>query len=290
MDDNKLIILAAGASSRMKNSKDDVLDSKTLLQANQRTKGLIDIDNAGRPLLDFLLYNAKKAGYTNIFIVINAKDELIKKHYGSKLKGNSFNGLTISYAIQHIPPDRTKPLGTADAVAQTLQQYPELQKQYFTVCNSDNLYSENAFKQLIEVNEKSAFIAYNRGTLQFKSNRINQFALVALDQDNYLQDIIEKPLENDNVKYEDSQGVLRVSMNIFKFYGPLSSHYLLNCPISEKRKEKELPTALLNMVNDHQYSIIGIPMSEHVPDMTSKEDITIMRVYIQDNYPDFNWE
>lgn len=290
MEDNKLIILAAGASSRMKKSVGKLSDSSMVQQVLNRTKGLISIDNSERPLMDYLIYNAKKAGYTTIYIVISEHDNLIKTFYGSQLRGNVFNGVTINYALQYIRETRIKPLGTADAVAQTLQQYPELQNDYFTVCNSDNLYSENAFKKLIEVAGKSAFIAYDRDALNFETDRINQFALVALNGDNYLQEIIEKPTESDSLKYRDANDILRVSMNIFKFYGPLFSDYVLNCPISEKRNEKELPTALLNMVKDHSQSVIGIPMSEHVPDMTSHEDIAIMKAYIKANYLDFNWK
>lgn len=279
-----LIILAAGASSRMKNSIDDSLDKQLAAQANTRTKGLIPIAK-GRPLLDFLMYNAKKSGYTNIYLVISEKDKMICNRYGG-----CFEGLSMTYAIQYVPRGREKPLGTADAVAQTLQQYPNLQGEYFTVCNSDNLYSKEVFKKLLHTKALNAFIAYDRDALNFHFKRIQQFALVSLDEENYLQDIIEKPSETKSKKYVDSFGKLRVSMNIFLFYGPLFSPYVINCPITKSRNERELPTALLNMLNDHPKSVVGIPVSEHVPDITSKKDIALMREYIEENTGDFNLE
>ncbi len=65
-----LIILAGGASSRMKQSNAVGLSAEEIQQSNQRTKGLISIDGSGRPLLDYLLYNAKQAGYRHIYLVI----------------------------------------------------------------------------------------------------------------------------------------------------------------------------------------------------------------------------
>ena len=64
MNDN-LIILAAGASSRMKQQMqiNTSLTNEELQQANKRSKALISIDVSGRPILDYLLFNAEKAVY-----------------------------------------------------------------------------------------------------------------------------------------------------------------------------------------------------------------------------------
>ena len=71
---NNLIILAGGASCRMKKpATSKTINSDETEQANNRSKSLISLDKTGRPVLDYLLYNAKKAGYKNIYIVINEK-------------------------------------------------------------------------------------------------------------------------------------------------------------------------------------------------------------------------
>ena len=284
-----LIILAGGASSRMKKETKANLSDDIAVQANTRSKSLISIDVTGRPVMDYLLYNAKQSGYTNIYIVIGEKESLMKEFYGDKIKGNDFNGLTINYAIQYIPKDREKPFGTADAVSQTIVQYPELNTQTYTVCNSDNLYSKAVLKALRATSHENAFISYDRDALQFNMERIAQFALVSLDQEDYLKDIIEKPSIKDSEFYKDRFGKLRVSMNIFKFNGAMFQDYVLHCPVNEKRNEKELPTALLNMIKDYPTSVIGIPVAEHVPDLTSKEDIAILKEYIEKNYKDMDW-
>ncbi len=283
---NNLIILAGGMSSRMKKpSSLNHIGKEEVQQANNRSKSLISVGNSGRPLMDYLLYNAKKAGYKNIYIVINEKGQMFKDFYGDKNSNNVFKGLNISFPIQHIPKERTKPFGTADALYQALEQYPKLQKEQFTVCNSDNLYSEKAFYLIRNTNNKNAFISYDRDTLDFNQKKVFSFAIMNLDADNYLKDIIEKPDLSIADKYKDHESKIRVSMNIFKMDGETIFPYLKNCPINNIRNEKELPTVVLNCVADHPKSFLGIPLAEHVPDLTAKDDISILKKHIETHYP-----
>tara|TARA_B110000046_G_scaffold185413_1_gene226929 strand:- start:3916 stop:4788 length:873 start_codon:yes stop_codon:yes gene_type:complete len=290
MHDN-LIILAGGISSRMKKSStSNKLSKEDENEANIKTKSLISVGNEGRPLMDYLLYNAKNAGYKNIYIVINEKGGLFKEFYGKNSADNNFNGLNISYAIQYTPENRIKPFGTADAVFQAVEQFPELKYQQFTVCNSDNLYSQKALKKLRETTNSNAFISYNRDNLEFSLEKILSFAIVNLDAENYLKNIIEKPSAETANSHKDDLGKIRVSMNIFKLDGNIIYLYLKNCPIHSIRKEKELPTAILNMVKENSKAVLGIPISEHVPDLTSKDDIVIIKKYLKKQYPkNLNW-
>lgn len=285
-----LVILAGGASSRMKkeNSNPDI-NKEEVAQANERSKGLIGVGPDNRPLLDYLLYNSKKAGYKNIYIIIGEQGGMFKKFYGKKRKGNNFHGLTISFAIQYIPKGREKPFGTADALLQAVDQYPELNSDSYTVCNSDNLYSLEVLYKLRGTKSPNAFISYDRDALDFSSERISRFALTKLDENNCLLDIIEKPSSTIVDNYRDTQGKLRVSMNIFKLSGQMVYKYLRNCPIHPERNEKELPSMLLNLLKDYPNSILGIPFSEHVPDLTEKKDIAVVKEYLKKFYPQLNW-
>ncbi|TVZ60075.1 glucose-1-phosphate adenylyltransferase [Flavobacteriaceae bacterium MAR_2010_105] len=268
-----LIILAGGASSRMNAS----LNSSSFTWKN---KALIGIDSDGRPILDYLIANAEKAGYTNLIIVTGEHADEFKSFYGGKQSNNLFRTLKISYVTQYVPNDREKPLGTADALLQALQQYPYLKSSSFTVCNADNLYSVEAFKTLIQSSDKNAFIAYDRTGLNFDTERISKFALVQLDHEHYLNNIIEKPELHEIPKFRDTTGSLRVSMNIFKLNGNNIMPYLKNCPMNPERHEKELPTAVLNMCNDIPKAMKGILFHEHVPDLTSKDDIAVLKHYL----------
>ena len=290
MHDN-LVILAGGASSRMKKQvTSDNLTAEEIAQANERSKGLIGVGPNGRPLLDYLLLNAKNAGYKNIYIIIGEQGDLFKEFYGTQDKNNNFHGLNISFATQYIPEGRVKPFGTADALYQAVEQYPELNSQSYSVCNSDNLYSTAALQALRETTSPSAFISYDRDAMQFPLERISRFAIAKLNENNFLLDILEKPSADVLKDYKDSEGKLRVSMNAFKFNGSLLYPYLKNCPVHPERDEKELPTVLLNSLADHPNSALGIPFSEHVPDLTAKEDIAEVKEYLKQHYPTLDWE
>ena len=284
MHDN-LIILAGGASSRMKKSMASAtLSEAEIKSANSVSKALIGIGKDNRPILDYLLFNAEKAGFKNVFIVVGEHSDSFKKHYRDTSE-NAFHNLALHFATQYIPKGRIKPFGTADALSQALGQYPHLQNETFTVCNSDNLYSVDVFKALRKNKDANAFISYDRDGLLFTMERISRFALVLLDAENYVSNIIEKPSEDKVEGYRDIHGKFRVSMNIFKLNGSEIHPFLLHCPIHLERNEKELPLAILNMCKNNPKALKGIPFNEHVPDLTSKEDIEILKKYIEVHFP-----
>jgi len=286
-----LVILAGGVSSRMKKSSaGKEVSSEKAKEADSKSKGLIGLGKKNRPIMDYLLYNAKQAGIKNIVILNSPKNkEMFHKQYGAKETDNDFHGLQISFATQYIPEDREKPLGTADALYQAMDQREELKEKQFLVCNSDNLYSPEGFQLLIEDDHPNAWVDYDRSGFDFSQKRIEAFSVTDTDEDGYLKDIIEKPEKKDVSKYADEDGKIRVSMNLFKFDGEMIFPYLRDCPLDPKRNEKELPTAILNMVADNSRSMYGIPHREHVPDLTRKKDILKVQEYIEEKYQDLSW-
>ena len=274
-----LLILAAGMSSRMKASSSKQIEYKKLHQANTRSKGLIEIGTDSKPLIYYLLFNAQQAGYKTIYLITGKDSSLFRRI----IKGFSdLNHLQIKYITQHIPSTRAKPWGTADAVFQALEQFPNLKKEYFSVCNSDNLYSVKAFQNIKEIEGGGALIAYDMDFLKFTKKKISGFALLVFDLNFNLQEIIEKPNPDDFKNYLDSKGCLYVSMNLFTFSGDQFYSFLKECPVHPTRNEKELPSAILNMVHASPGSVIGIPMQEHVPDLTNKEDILHFENHLKD--------
>lgn len=271
---DSLIILAGGASSRMKNSIDPSLSSEKSAQANNRSKGLIEV--AGRPFLSYLLDNILKAGFKNIFIVTGEDSELFKSTYE---KNKDFSKLDFNFVTQYIPKGRVKPLGTADAVYQALIQYPDLKNKKFCVCNSDNLYSTEVFRLLKECNHDQALIAYDRDKLLYPKERISRFAVMRFIGNYQLTEIIEKPDQEKISYYMDIDNKVRISMNIFLFNGKIFFKYLENCPIHLVRDEKELPSAIMCMLGEN-HKIFGITVGENVPDLTSKEDISKLEEYL----------
>lgn len=285
-----LIILAGGVSSRMKNSEaSENLTKSEIEQANVRDKGVIEVGKKRRAFLDYLLYNAQSAGYKKIIFVTGEEYTLFREFYGLADSGNDFHGLEISYSIQRIPPGREKPLGTADALLSALETYPYLKETKFSMCNSDNLYSEKAFKLILTTSSPNSFIAYDTEVLHLPAERISRSAVVKVNDGGYLTDILEKPDNADLKHFRDSEGRIRVSLNLFKFSGDLIYAYLLNCPVNEIRGEKEIQTAIINMLRDFPETMLSIPLAEPAPDLTEKNDIVDIGIYLDEMYPLLDW-
>ena len=273
-----IVVLAAGMSSRMKKSVDSNIDDSKANEANNKSKSLITFGN--KPFIYFLLKNILDAGFETVIMVVG-KDFQDFKNQIDELKLPS--KIEVKYAIQKIPNDRVKPFGTADAVSQTMQQLPELQKTSFCVCNSDNLYSASSLKLIRENSFENAVLAYDRDSLDFPKERVSSFSILMMDTEFNLVNFIEKPTPEQVSENLDENGKIRVSMNIFKFNGNQSFDFIKNCPINPLRNEKELPSALVNMISEDGLYMKGIPIAEHVPDLTSKADINTIQKLIDSN-------
>ena len=275
MVNESLVVMVGGASSRMKKSLESAnLDEKTRSIAQRLHKSLIPLGETGKPLLHYLIGNAIDAGYKQIYLITSKENDGFREVVGHKDRDNEYRGVLVHFAIQHIPEGREKPLGTADALEQCLNQYPELKKTKFTVCNGDNLYSTGALEDLKKSRETlNALISYGSSGLNFSDERLAKFALMDISSEGFLKGIIEKPEISKLDTYRDDLGELRVSMNIFSFSGEEVYPYLVNCPVHPIRNEKELPEAVRTMVADHPKSIFCFPRSENIPDLTSAEDI-----------------
>ena len=270
-----IVVLAAGMSSRMKKSADSEIDNKKAEEANKKSKSLITFGN--KPFIYFLLKNISNAGFETVIMVVGNDHDDFKSQIDLL---DITSKLEIKYATQKIPKDRVKPFGTADAVFQTMEQIPELQNESFCVCNSDNLYSSSSFKLIRENSFENAVLAYDRDSLEFPKERVSSFSILMMDGDFNLVNFIEKPTPEQVSENLDENGKIRVSMNIFKFNGNHTFDFIKNCPINPIRIEKELPSAIVNMISDNSFYMKGIPIAEHVPDLTSKADINIIQKLI----------
>lgn len=275
MKNNSLVVMAAGMSSRMKESmRYTQLGKKVTEVAMQQHKSLIPLGKHGRPLLFYLLRNAKQAGITTIYLVTSTDNHGFKTFEQQYYGEGELRGIAVKYAIQNVPVGRQKPMGTADALLQCMEQHPNLLKEQFTVCNGDNLYSVRSL-QLLRKERLSphALIAYDRSGLEFSDEKIAKFALLRVTEEGFLSATVEKPDLTQLDRFRDARGTLRVSMNIFNFTGSEIYAYLKKCPLHPVRLEKELPEAVRNLIRNEVKGMLCIPLSEHVPDLTSAEDI-----------------
>ncbi|NKI33366.1 sugar phosphate nucleotidyltransferase [Croceivirga thetidis] len=279
---NSLVIMAGGASSRMKRSLEGAnLDADVIYAAQNWHKSLIPIDDHKRPLLFYLLRNAVNARIQKVYIITSAENQPFYKFLDSHGSEELLTKLQIEIAIQKVPEDRDKPLGTADAVQQCMDQYPELKQQYFTVCNGDNLYSSNVMGKLrMERTAPHAIMAYSGSGLGFDDERLSKFAVMDIDPNGNLLQIIEKPDVTELNQFRDEHGELAISMNIFNFSGEHIYSFLMNCPLHSIRNEKELPDAVRMAVRENPSAFSCIPVSELLPDLTTSDDIKKMNLYL----------
>ena len=288
MDPN-IVILAGGVSSRMKKQASQTLDvdPSLLRDAGIKAKAMLGVGGGSRPFLDYLLSHISRAGYKNVVIVVSDRDPSIRDHYEHNGAARQFKGFNFTYAVQPIPAGRTKPLGTADALLHGLKAGSQWKGQAVTVVNSDNLYSIEVLRLLLADKHPNALIDYDRSALKFDQDRIAQFAVIRKDPEGFLQDIIEKPGPLQIDAAADKHGRVGVSMNIFRFSYDMILPCLEAVPLNPQRQEKELPTAVKMMVNEHPRSVYTIPISEHVIDLTSQVDIPAVKQYLAKEFPEF---
>lgn len=279
MNKARLVIMAGGASSRMKNSLDtEKIDPKIRSIAQKVHKSLIPLGKTQTPLLIHLIENAKEAGYREIYIITAADNQAFKTALEAHSKRLESPKVTVFYAIQHLPPGRQKPMGTADAVLQAMAQYPELEKGSFTLCNGDNLYAASSLAQLLKpYSSPHAIVSYDRSGLDFPEERIRRFAVLLHDEEGFLSTIIEKPTAQQVATLQTANSPLYVSMNLFRFNGKLLKPYLENCRVHPERQEKELPEAVHKLVEENNQAVYGFKVSENVPDLTAAADLLNFR-------------
>lgn len=278
-----LIILAGGISSRMRKApvRAEGIDPRLIRDADDKPKSMIGVGGGGRPFLDYLLMNAVAAGYRDAVLVVGQSDVAMRAYYSPGLVEELGHGLRLSFAEQPIPEGRTKPLGTANALQCGLQSRPDWRGSRFTVCNSDNLYSVEALRQLLLADYPAALIDYERDSLQFERERVEQYAILSKDDEGFLVSMVEKPTPDQIAAMAGPDGRVGVSMNIFRFDYDLIIPYLSRVPLHPVRKEYELPTAVAMLAPEHPRTVKTIPRAEHVPDLTSRDDLARVQEYLR---------
>ena len=259
---DKLVVLAAGSSTRMSTSLGEA-------QGSRMTKCMIPVGKGKnkKPFLHYLLKNAEQAGFGEVVLVAAPADSSIEQYFGNK-----FGSINLSRVVQTVPEGRRKPDGTADALLQVLKARPSWKGNSFCVCNSDNLYSTSILNKLRVSSSPVAMPCYDRNGLMYPIDRTNRFAVIRVSEDFTILGIIEKP-NNLQIQKNMVNGIVYVSMNLFKLNYEAAFTALRNVPFNSKRDEKELPEAVQLLIESKPGCMKGIPLSEHVPDLTSALDI-----------------
>lgn len=268
-----LVIMAGGRSSRMKKSAHQLGDEYLASKVQQLHKSLIPLGTSQTPLLSRLCLEAFKAGVTEVIVVTSPENDSFLEWKKSFEKNTPQAVKAIHFAIQLPDAASGKPMGTADAVFQAMQQYPKLKNQRFIIANGDNLYSANALSKAVHhTSTPHATVAYEASALGYPEERISSFALIRTTHQ-YVSEIVEKPPVETLGRFKDAEGNLMVSMNLWLANGSSFFNTLERCPIHPERNEKELPEAFRLAIKDDPSSVLAHLVHEALPDLTSVSDL-----------------
>jgi dTDP-glucose pyrophosphorylase len=256
MQMNKAVILARGLGTRMRREDNGTeMSPEQTAAAKTGVKAMMPID---RPFLDYVLHDLADAGCSKVCLVIGPEHDTVREYYASI----PCERLQIDFAIQE------KPLGTADAVA-AAEGFADGDS--VLVINSDNYYPLEALQTLFKLNG-SGVAVFEREAMLAESNiaaeRIPSFAVVKIDPQGYMEQIIEKP--DEEILNQLAEPIC-LSMNCWRF-GP---DIFEACRKIEPslRGELELPDAVEYTMKQMNQKYKVVVVKAAVLDMSYRSDV-----------------
>lgn len=261
---NRIVILAAGRATRMRSSAAARPQHAQTTEALSRPKPMMRVGPNGEPMLQLILEQALRAGFTEATVVLTPSDTITPSFLAKWNEGVTGERMRLATAVQ------PEPKGTGHAVLCALEQDAVAQGEAFVLCNGDNLPTSRALAQLRIQPEGQALLAFDRAQLGLSAEKTFAFAVIE-SQKGKVRRIVEKPDEA-LVHQLAQQGSVRVSMNLFR----LSPEWLLPRLQSLKphpdRGEMELPAAVQAMVDDG-LALEPCNVAEPVLDLTRLNDV-----------------
>ena len=298
--DLTLVVMAAGVGSRFRGLK-------------QATP--IDLD--GNFIMDYSVYDAIRAGFTNVVFVIQEEHlDLFQSTIGKRLENN----IHVSYAfqkIEDIPKEmelssRTKAWGTVQAI---LAAKPYVNGS-FVVINADDFYGKNAYFAaadfLLNVEKPFTYanISYEYGITKSLEGSVKR-GVLSLEEDKVCS-IIECSIGNENGRilatplFEGKAfeifDTTPVSMNFFAFqqdiFGLLESYwenYFLQSEEEILAGEVLLPECLKENIKSGKITVYNQPSYSEWIGMTYRSDLPVVEEKMKDLrdrgiYPNCLWE
>lgn len=179
-----LVILAAGMGSRYGGLKQ-----------------IDPVDARGNKIIDFSIYDARKAGFEKVVFIIKKENE---QDFRSCIGDAVSKYMEVEYVFQdiqkvpegfEIPEGRIKPWGTAHAILCC----KEAVKEPFAVINADDFYGRSAFKSLYDYLttheddelHRYAMVGYELGNTLTENGSVARGCCVT-DENGYLVTIAER--------------------------------------------------------------------------------------------------
>ena len=268
--DTTLLVMAAGMGSRF--------------------GGLKQITPIGRndaSILDYSVYDAKKAGFSKVVFIIKKE---IEKDFRETVGKRVENKIDVSYVYQEldklpagfsVPAGRKKPWGTGHAVLCAR----EAVKTPFAVINADDFYGQSSYALLHEhlVTEKEiCMVGFRLGNTLTENGTVSRG--VCQIQDGYLQDVTE------HTALDKNSGIpldTVVSMNMWGFlpviFDALEEGFVdfLNHLENPEKGEFFLPAVVDGMIKTNGEKVKVLSTEERWFGMTYKEDAQAVAQAVQ---------
>ena len=301
-----LVIMAAGMGSRY-----------------GALKQLDPVGNHGQLIIDYSIYDAHRAGFDTVIFVIKEENEAdfracigdrVSKVMDVKYAFQRKDDLPAGYAV---PPERTKPWGTAQAAlsARNLVDGP------FAIINADDYYGPEAYKLIYDY-----LCAHPDGDVYeyvmvgyLLKNTVTENGSVArgvctVDGEHILRDIHERTAiekDGDNARFTEDGGQTwtalpggtTVSMNMWGFTRSFMDEALARFPafldkaLAENPAKAEyfLPTVVEQLIGEGKAQVRVLLSEDKWYGVTYREDKPTVVAAIAEKtqaglYPDQLWE
>ena len=300
-----LVIMAAGMGSRYGGLKQ-----------------IDPIDATGHIIMDFSIFDAKRAGFEKVVFIIKKENEAdFKEAIGDRIG----KYIDVQYAYQdlhnipdgfEVPEDRVKPWGTAHAVLSAIN----LIDGPFVVINADDYYGRDAFQKIYDFlsthedddKYRYAMVGYRLENTLTENGHVAR-GVCTLDENDYLVKVEERTRiekKGDGAAYTEDDGATWVplsvdsvvSMNMWGFsasflqeikngFAAFMEEGLKNNPL---KCEYFLPTVVSNLLADNRATVTVLTSQDKWFGVTYKEDKPVVMAAIQNMkdkgiYPEEVW-
>ncbi len=300
-----LVIMAAGMGSRYGGLKQ-----------------IDPIDNCGHIIMDFSIFDAKRAGFEKVVFIIKKENEAdFREAIGDRIA----KVIDVEYAFQDlhnipegfaVPEDRVKPWGTAHAVLSCI----DIVDGPFAVINADDYYGRDAFQKIYDfLSTTEDDDKYRYTMVGYKlENTLTENGHVArgvctIDEDGYLSKVVERTRierRGDGAAFTEDEGATWtelpmdavVSMNMWGFsasflqeikkgFAAFLEEGLQKNPL---KCEYFLPSVVTRLLEEGKATVSVLTSQDKWYGVTYKEDKEVVVAAIQnmkDNgvYPEEVW-
>ena len=301
-----LVIMAAGMGSRYGGLKQ-----------------IDPVDNEGHIIMDFSIYDAKRAGFEKVVFIIK---KAIEKEFKAGIGDRISQYMDVEYVYQEldtlpegfeVPEGRIKPFGTGHAILSC----KDVVDGPFAVINADDYYGVHAFQEIYnyltenEDDEKYhyAMVGYILSNTLTENGYVSR-GICEMDKDAFLTGITERThieqrdmgvqfTEDDGQTWEDIAADSIVSMNMFGFTASMLKELECRFPEFLEKGLKEnpmkceyfLPSVVSDLIEEDKADVKVLRSEDRWYGITYKEDkeavvSAVQKLKDTGVYPQHLWE